>query len=244
MTEELRNMINEFVVAELKTSVLYGITYSLFYKENKKDKVFCDRYNLIRKEANKQGYQIDELFRVHELVNGYIFDLDLDVCIDVLKDIITFSNKFAVNKVDPTKYISNRPQANIDNELNKMAHYLKKKYDQGEEEVELALYSTMKHRNRAVINVIGSNEETLAIVYDCYIARMADIKELNSRYLIPAGFRVSNVQGCEILPKRCGVSFILTLEGVDLEQFAEPDEEEDIVIVKEGIGDGEEYIDF
>ena len=76
-SNELLNRLTEFLICEIGEKALSGITYVLLLKE--KDKETYERYKGIKDEVIKCGYKNGEVFRVYDVPNGYILDLDLSV---------------------------------------------------------------------------------------------------------------------------------------------------------------------
>lgn len=78
----------------------------------------------------------------------------------------------------------------------------------------MALFSK-NSTNRIILNGKNSKGEAIAVKYNAYAIRHWDIELINEKLLIPAGFRVSRIQPCEILPSKTGVSFVFTLETIE-----------------------------
>ena len=213
-TEDLKNMLTEFVVAELGVKATYGITYAMFLKDNKKDQALYERYMDIRKEANKCGFSTDQIIRVYELTNGYVIDLDINVVKDILKDIWHYVNQNTSAQIDASAFIGNKPTQRRLKDLAILAKNCKSKFDSGNLEYMIALFCK-NMSNRIVFSAYNPNKESIICAYDAYALRHWDIEQLNLDYLIPAGFRVARIQPFEILPTKTGVSFLLVLESMD-----------------------------
>jgi hypothetical protein len=126
----------------------------------------------------------------------------------------------ANNGATPTSEILNdNPEQRRKKDMINLAKFLKSEFDKGNKQVEVALFSR-NTTNRIIINGIGNNGEELVIRYNAYAIRHWDIETVNEKLLIPAGFRVSRIQPCEILPSKTGVSFLFTMESMkDYEEF-------------------------
>ena len=213
-TEDLNNMLTEFVAAELGVKSTYGITYEMFLKNSKRDMDLFERYSTIRKEANKCGYSTEQIIRIYELINGYIIDLDINVVKNIIKNIWHFANKSNTNQIDPSIFVGDKPEQRRKKDMSLLAKNCKKKFDSGIYEYIIALFNK-NSSNRIVFNANSNDNKHVVCAYDAFALRHWDIERLNSDYLIPAGFRVSRVQPFEILPTKTGVSFSLIMESME-----------------------------
>lgn len=203
------NMLTEFTVCELGSKVLDGITYTLLLK-NDKDIESIERYRTIKLEAARHGFADSRLFRIYELGNGYIFDMDISVAKMITAQLVKSINteqKISNN----TDLIRNSPELRRKRDLIALSKYIIKQFNNDKREIEVALFSR-NSTNKIIINATGPNNETFAVSYNAYAIRHWDIELLNEKLLIPQGLRVSRLQPCEILPSKTGVSFLLTLE--------------------------------
>lgn len=210
-SKKLLDMLTEFMVCEVGSKAIDGITYTLLLKNNK-DKEEIDRYMDIRHEATKCGYGSNELFRVYEIANGYIFDMDIATAKQITAEIVKTLNKNNA-KIQNTDLINNMPDQRRKKDMIALGRLLKEEYDKGKSQVELALFSK-NSTNRIIINGKNSSGDAVEIRYNAYAIRHWDIELINEKLLIPAGFRVSRIQPCEILPSKTGVSFIFTMEEI------------------------------
>ena len=212
-SKTLLDMLTEFMVCEVGSKALDGITYTMLFKTNK-DKVLYDRYLTIKKEANKCGYSNDEVFRVYEVSNGYIFDMDLNTAKQITAEVAKSVAKSGTVRVPSTDILKDMPEQRRKRDIINLSRYLKAEYDTGKRQVEVALFSR-NSTNKIIINGEGPRGEIIAIKYNAYAIRHWDIEILNEKFLIPSGFRVKRIQPCEVLPSKTGVSFIFTLESMD-----------------------------
>jgi hypothetical protein len=206
------------MICEVGSKAIDGITYTMILK-NSKDKDTYNRYMAIKNEAVKCGYLNNEIFRMYEVSNGYIFDMDIMTAKQIIAEIAKSVAK-ANNGATPTSEILNdNPEQRRKKDMINLAKFLKSEFDKGNKQVEVALFSR-NTTNRIIINGIGNNGEELVIRYNAYAIRHWDIETVNEKLLIPAGFRVSRIQPCEILPSKTGVSFLFTMESMkDYEEF-------------------------
>lgn len=212
-SKELLDMLTEFMICEVGSKALDGITYTMVLK-TARDKELYTRYMTIRNEAAKCGYTSDEVFRVYEVANGYIFDMDLETAKQMTIEIAKSVSKNNGGKTPSGNIIKDMPEQRRKRDLVNLAKYLKYEYDNGRYSVEVALFSR-NSMNKIIVTGKGSRGETLALRYNAYAIRHWDIEILNEKFLIPAGFRVRSIQPCEILPSKTGVSFIFRMESME-----------------------------
>lgn len=211
-SKNLLDLLTEFMVCEVGSKALDGITYTMLLKNNK-DKEEIDRYMNIKHEAAKCGYTNNEVFRVYEITNGYIFDMDIATAKQITAEIVRTLNKNNAG-IQNTDLINNLPEKRRKKDMVALSKFLKEEYDKGKRQVEVALFSK-NSTNRIIINGKNSKGEAIAVKYNAYAIRHWDIELINEKLLIPAGFRVSRIQPCEILPSKTGVSFIFTMESME-----------------------------
>ncbi|MBO5388639.1 MAG: hypothetical protein J6A59_10945 [Lachnospiraceae bacterium] len=212
-SKELLDMLTEFMICEVGSKALDGITYTMVLK-TARDKELYTRYMTIRNEAAKCGYTSDEVFRVYEVANGYIFDMDLETAKQMTIEIAKSVSKNNGGKTPSGNIIKDMPEQRRKRDLVNLAKYLKSEYDNGRYSVEVALFSR-NSMNKIIVTGKGARGETLALRYNAYAIRHWDIEILNEKFLIPAGFRVRSIQPCEILPSKTGVSFIFRMESME-----------------------------
>lgn len=213
VSNELLEMLTNFTVCEIGAGALQGITYALLLKDNPKDVEAYKRYLNIVQESQKCGFRNNELFRVYEIGNGYIMDMDISTVKTITAIMAKKISDEKAGKKIPTNLIGDRPEERRKKDIAALARYLKSEYDKGNTQLELALFSrNTTHKIR--INGKGPHGEALVIEYNAYAIRHWDIELLNEKLLIPCGFRVCRIQPCEILPSKTGVSFMFTLEDI------------------------------
>lgn len=213
-SKELLDMMTEFMICEVGSRVLDGITYTMLLKNNKKDMEIYERYMTIKREVLKCGYTEDEVLRVYEVSNGYIFDMDLRTAKQITAELAKSVAKANGGQTPAGELIKDMPDQRRKRDIVALAKYLKSEYDRGNRQFEVALFSK-NTTNRIVINGKGPNGEQISLRYNAYAIRHWDIETVNEKFLIPSGFRVRRIQPCEIFPSKTGVSFIFTLESMD-----------------------------
>lgn len=212
LSKELLDELTEFLCCEIGGKVLDGITYVMTLKGTKDNK-YTTKYAKIREEADKCGYDKNEAFRVYELSNGYIFDMDLSIAKYITKLI---SKKVLTDKNGvPDDLINNNPNKRRTEDMIKLAKRSLTAFKKGETTMEVALFS----RNSTPKIIITGNDKANArnkvvLQYDAYAIRHWDIEEINDKYLIPRGMKIHMIEACEVLSSRSGVRYILHFEKV------------------------------
>lgn len=212
LSKELLDELTEFLCCEIGGKVLDGITYVMTLKGTKDNK-FIAKYAKIREEADKCGYDKTEAFRVFELSNGYIFDMDLSIAKYITKLI---SKKVLVEKEGiPEDLISNNPNKRRTEDMIKLAKKSLNAFKKGQTKLEVALFNR-NSTSKIIItgNDKSSNKNKVVVQYDAFAIRHWDIEEINDKYLIPRGMKIYAVEACEILSSRSGVRYILHFEKV------------------------------
>lgn len=210
ISKELLNMLTEFVISEIGANALDGITYSMALK-NDKDKALCERCLAIRKQATKEGLSPKEVFRLYDVPNGYIFDMDINTVKIITAELIKNVKANNKNIVCDRDIIKDMPEQRRKRDLVLISKYLQSEYDKGNLSTEVALFSR-NTTDRILVSGKGNNGENLVVKYKAYAIRPWDIELVNEKFLIPAGFRVKSIQPCEVLPSKTGVSFIFSME--------------------------------
>lgn len=210
-SNELINMLTEFFLNEIGSKAIDGITYAMVLKKES-DREAYNKYMKIRKEAQKCGFSANEAFRVYEVANGYIFDMDLSVAKKISFELTKAVNKTNGGATPATDLIGSMPDERRKSDMMGLAKFVKQSYDSGERVIEVALFNK-NSTQRIMVTGIGTNNEMLMVKYNAYAIRPWDIEIVNKAMLIPAGIRVSAIEPCEILPSKHGVKFKLYLES-------------------------------
>lgn len=213
-SSELRDGLTRFIIDELGGKVLDGITYTLIRTDDSAkpyDKQRYEEYMGLRKEANLCGFSSLDVFRVYNLQNGVIFDVDMGIT----KKITTLvANRVMENDGKAIRYddvIGDKPEKRRKSDMISLAKYLNKQIRQGQRIVEVALFS----RNSVpeiVINGQLADGRYAIQKYKAYAIRFWDLEDVNKNFLIPMGIRIKSVAPGAILPTRTGVLFQLELE--------------------------------
>ena len=162
---------------------------------------------MIKNEILNCGYSADEILRVYEVNNGYIFDMDLKTAKQItyeLSKAVAAQNNQATPVGD---LIGDGPEQRRKKDMINLAKYIKEAYDKGQREIQVALFNK-NATDRIMVSGVGKNGERLAVTYKAYAIRHWDVEAINSNLLMGAGIKVDSIQPCEILPHKTGVSFI------------------------------------
>lgn len=210
MSKKLEEMLTEFMLVEIASKAMDGITYALL-TSGQNDKEEVAKYKEIKSEVINCGFVNNQIFRYYKVSNGFIFDMDLDMA-RMLTTKITRSlakNDPSLNGVE--NLIGDSPERRRKKDMVALSKYIVQKVNEGKTQIEVALFSR-NSTNRIILTGKSPSGEDIAITYNAYALRHWDIELLNEKLLIPQGVRVSRIQPCEILPSKTGVSFIFTLE--------------------------------
>lgn len=212
VSQKLLGYLTDFLTMDLDSKALDGITYALMLKDCKSDMENCKRYKEIKKETAKCGFSNDEVFRIYEVSNGYIFDMDIGITRSITARVVASFAKKPTTLRD-ADVIKEKPDARRKQDLIRLAKSIKQSYESGNHIMEVALFSK-NSVPRIVVNGTGPNGEALSLRFNAYAIRHWDIEALNTELLIPIGLRVSKIEPCEILASKTGVRFILHIEKV------------------------------
>ena len=229
MSKELLSMLSDFLASEIGKKIVDGVTYNFVFKpdyirntygkakgeklaqECEKDK---ERYDAIRKEANECGFNPLEILRVYEVSNGFIYDMDLSVAklitIDIAKKVAARTGE----DIPKGDFIGGMPERSQAHSMLTLAKKIKKAHENGENQIEVALYS----RNvtpRIIINGHDASGQAIALMYDAYCVKHTDIEVVNSNHLIPCGITVYKITPCEILQSKTGIRCKLFFDTVE-----------------------------
>lgn len=209
ISKKLIDMLSEFLTTEIQSKALSGITYTLLLKDGK-DKEEAAKYFKIREEATNCGFGPNEVFRVYEVSNGYIFDMDLSVAKYITVELSKVVSKMYGGRTPVGDLIGESPEVRRRDDMTLLAKYVLNQFKEGKRKVEVALFS----RNsvpRIVINATDKDGKPVLLKYNAYAIRHWDIEDVNINLLAPKGVRIASIEPCEILPSKTGVRFILTL---------------------------------
>lgn len=210
VNDRMINLLTEFLICEIGSKALDGITYAMLTKDDK-DKAAFDRYMEIRKEINKCGFGNNEIFRVYEVSNGYIFDMDLNVAKKITINLAKAVEKTNGTNVGNGDLIGDSPESRRKSDMKSLAKYCQSELKKGNNKIEVALFSRNSVPNIIITGKLPDGS-TASIKYNSYAIRHWDIETINSKLLIPANMRIARIEPCEVLPSKTGVKFLLTLE--------------------------------
>lgn len=210
--KEINNLLTEFLICEIGRKALDGITYTMVVRKNE-NKDIIDRYMAIANKVREHGYKADEIFRVFEVSNGYIFDMDLNTAKKITSTLAkAVGNTDGVTISNPD-LIGDKPEVRRKRDMMGLAKYVKDRFDSGSDEVEVALFS----RNsipRITITGKDTRNNLITVKYNAYAIRHWDIETINLKILIPAGIRIARLEPYDIMPRGNGVRFKLYLEAL------------------------------
>lgn len=212
MSKELLDKLTEFLCSDIGGKVLDGITYVMTLK-CEKDSNLTNKYSKIREEADKCGYSRNEAFRIYEVNNGYIFDMDLSVARYITKLV---SKKVLSNTKDaqiPDDLINNKPDKRREEDMVRLAKKCLKEFKSGETKMEVALFSR-NSTPKITITATAKDNSNVVLQYDAFAIRHWDIEQINDKYLIPRGMRIRMLEACDIFTSRTGVRYVLHFEKV------------------------------
>lgn len=210
-SKEMMNMLTEFLICEIGSKALDGITYALVLKDDK-DKDKYKRYLSIRDEVTKCGFGNDEIFRVYEISNGYIFDMDLNIAKRITTKLAQAVQRTSGIDVGDGELIGDSPEKRRKSDMLGLARFVKQEWDSGRNMAVLALFS----RNSVPHIVISGKTpkgEYVTEKFNAYAVRHWDIETINAKMLIPAGIRIAKIEPFEVLPSKTGIKFGIYIEA-------------------------------
>lgn len=211
LNAELLDGLTDFLITEIESRSLNGITYAMAFTS---DKELIEKCQKIKENALKSGFKAEEVFRVYQLTNGYIFDMDLSVAKYLTQKLTVAVQKNMGVEVPTTDLIGDGPEKRRREDMQNLAKFCKSQYEKGIMTFEIALFSRNKVP-RIVINgsdsAKGNNGKSVILTYNAYAIRHWDIEEINTHLLVPAGVCITKIRPCEILPSKTGVRFEITL---------------------------------
>ncbi len=214
ISRDLINKLTEFLVCELGSKALGGITYILELKDKRGLELF-EKYKNIKELVIESGFENDQIFRIFEIPNGYIFDMDLNVVKKITDKLMEVVENLDGEQLTDSKkeLLEEYQEKRRRNDMMRLAKYIKTVYDNGDRVAEVALFSK-NEVPRIVISGRTEDGEIVSVKYDAFAVRHLDLEQVNANLLIPAGIRISMVEPCEVLPSRTGCKFKLYIEKV------------------------------
>lgn len=211
-SDKLSQMLTAFVVAELGSKALDGINYTLKLKNKDNDDIMT--YNKIREEADKCGYDHDEVFIVHEYVNGYSFELEPKITNKISSDLAMASCKITGKHKDLVDFVMNKAEQKKEYNEKLLANRVIKASKSGDTELKVVIYSS---NTSGLARVITTNESgnNSAVTLKTHCLNLSSIEEINRKYLMTKGLRIAKLSNMYILnTKTSGVVVDLTIEEV------------------------------
>lgn len=214
-SKETMNGLTEFLLCEVDTKVLQGISYILVKKGKTNEKLIA-KYDGLRHSMNEEGIHPKVGLRRYELDNGIIYDLELDEAIrltELISRAVAKNNngETPVGDLGIREKAMERHRQDMERLTDKIVNSAKK----GMGKIEVALFSKNMTNNIVITGKDAKNaKREVAITYDAYALRHTDIEELNREYLALYGLMVTKVEVHEMLPSSTGVRFTLTLAKV------------------------------
>ncbi len=208
LSDATLNLVSKFLTTEVEDRAAQGITWQLLLKGKHDDKIA--EYKALRDRITEEGFGPNDIFRMYELSNGYIFDMDLGLATKMtVKLADAFAGKMGIPSgsqfgADMCRDAEKRRQEDLEKLAKRVLNHAKLK----EAKFEMALFSK---NSIPKITVSGKNAKGDPVVlnYDAYAVRHWDVEEINTRYLVPKGFRIIKIEPCEVIPTLTGVRFIM-----------------------------------
>ena len=205
-------MLSQFMVVEIGSKGMQGITYALLKNDGKDDDRIQD-YLQIKDECEKCGYTNNEIFRTFALCNGYIFDMDINTVKQITREMTSALIKQGLMQERDIDLIKDDPDKRRRRDMYNLAQFIRDRYNKGIYEFEVALFSR-NLSNQIRLTLKDSKNNYKVLIFRSYVLRHWDIEEVNAKFLMPAGIRVSSIQPMEILPNKNGVAFKFVIEGI------------------------------
>ncbi len=207
------NLVSKFLTTEVESRAAEGITWQLLLKGRHDDRIA--EYKALRETITAEGFGPNDIFRMYELSNGYIFDMDLGLA---TKMTIKLANAMASRMNIPSgetfgARMCEDAEKRRQEDLEKMAKRVLTHAKNREATFEMALFSK-NSIPKIVINGKNSKGEAVTASYDAYAVRHWDIEEINVKYLVPKGVRIVKIEPCEVIPTMTGVRFIVHIANV------------------------------
>lgn len=208
-SKELRDMLTDFIVSEIGSKGIDGITYTMKINSSKNAEDIKD-YIKIREEANRCGYDTSEVFRAFELSNGMVFDMDIKAMTHILVKIAESAANITGKHGDMSGMIYSEPTQVRKQELIRLAKEVTNAYNDGKHTLDVALFN----RNRtSTISFVDRNENTATqYTIKAFKARIYDISAMNSGPLSKSNIIVTGVTPRYILPYENGVVTSLEID--------------------------------
>ena len=203
------NKITEIVCADIGSKILDGATYVIL-SNNKSNRTKIERYLQVRRDIDQEGFGANEVLRVYELPNGYIFDVDMSIAKTITASLAEMLSKTNDDVKLIRKLVDIKPYERYNRDCESLANLCLKNFKKGIRKFDIALYSRINHN---VIKVTATDNEGRSgvISFPAFAVRMTDLTEINSKYLVEKGIRIASVEACEIVGSNSGLRVIIML---------------------------------
>lgn len=212
ISKELMDRLTNFLFEAIGGKVVDGITYTM--EISPEDDEAIKNYLELKDMVVKEGFKNNEVFRVYNVANGYIFDMDLAIVRYLNDKVFKAVSKNTGLNCDGNAVIGYGPEVRRKQDMESLAKYCISQFESNKTEFEVALFSrnsvpriTISGKDSAK----GSQGKGVVVTYNAYAIRHWDIEEINNRLLIPKGLRITRIKPCEILPSKTGMRFVLSV---------------------------------
>ena len=212
ISKELMDRLTNFLFEAIGGKVVDGITYTM--EISPEDDEAIKNYLELKDMVVKEGFKNNEVFRVYNVANGYIFDMDLAIVRYLNDKVFKAVSKNTGLNCDGNAVIGYGPEVRRKQDMESLAKYCISQFESNKTEFEVALFSrnsvpriTISGKDSAK----GSQGKGVVVTYNAYAIRHWDIEEINNRLLIPKGLRIRRIKPCEILPSKTGMRFVLSV---------------------------------
>ena len=174
------------------------------YVNSKGAETDIENLRKIREEAFNCGFEANELFRIYEVSNGWIYDIDMNIAKKITVEISKIVAKNNGGKTPTGDLIGDKPERKRKAEMTALAKKVKKAYENGAREMEIALFNR-NTTNRITVSGKTTTGEPVSVMYDAFSLRHTDIEVVNDKLLIPIGIKITRIVPYDILPSKTGV---------------------------------------
>lgn len=202
-SEQLLSMLCDFLVNEIGSKALYGITYTMLIKGNSADEEKFERYMEIRREATNCGYEASQVFTVTSVANGWVFDLDIKTAKQIIVELSKTICKDSKEIIRAEELIRSEPDKRLKHDMDDLINKIVRECNLNKNEFTFAIYSknttpviTFKSRSGGIV---GSSK------VDAYALRSSDLDRRMVIEIMKKGVCLNNISVRSILPSKTGV---------------------------------------
>lgn len=206
---ELYRKLTGFFKQYIGSRGLYGVNYAVFFKEDMASIKACAE---LKEEIKSYGYTDDQVFRVCQVSNGFVFDMDRAILDSVINEITETATEARESNQKPS--ITPTAQGVYTGEVTKLAKQCRSALDKGYEEVEVAIYS-LSDTPQIILPCLDENNEPIFMYYNAYMLTLWDLVVAQQTIFLDLGLQILKAEICEILPHKKGVRVILHLVNWD-----------------------------